>query len=251
MANLNYKYQVFPPLLAVIVSAWGYLFYQHGLMSSQSMSTMWMPPSAATAWRLSDFILVYSMWAVMMAAMMLPSAIPVIQAFGKICLRQSKQAVQLTALFILAYFSVWLLFSVGLTLLQKQFHSLDWLSPMMESQSSLLSGGILILAGLYQFTPVKNACLKQCQTPFGFLLNHWQKGPAGAFQMGFMHGMTCLGCCWAEMLIMFSVGVMNLLAMALITLLVITEKTLPSKFGFFRIFTGVFFFGWGLLIVLF
>ncbi len=237
-------------VLAGIFAAWGYLFYQHDQMTSQPMSSMWMPPSEPLAWRFTDFALVYFMWAVMMAAMMLPSAIPMILAFARVCRQQNKSPYKLTHLFILAYLGIWLLFSGVLTLLQWQMHGLAWLSPMMDNQNSILAAGILFLAGVYQFMPIKNACLTHCKTPMGFLLNEWQDGAAGAFTMGLKHGANCLGCCWAQMLIMFAVGVMNLLGMALITLLVIVEKSMPLQSKLICKVVGAAFFAWGAFLLI-
>ena len=237
-------------VLTCIFSAWGYLFYQHYQMTSQPMSTMWMPPSEPLAWCLIDFILVYFMWAVMMAAMMLPSAIPMILAFARVCRQQNKAFYPLTGLFTSAYLGIWLLFSSALTLLQWQMHGLAWLSPMMENQNSLLAAGILILAGIYQFLPIKNACLTHCRSPMGFLINEWRDGPTGALNMGLKHGAVCLGCCWAQMLIMFAMGVMNLLGMALITLLVISEKSMPLESRLICKAIGVAFLGWGTFLLI-
>ncbi len=237
-------------VLAGIFIAWGYLFYLHHQMTTQPMSSMWMPPSEPMAWRFIDFALVYFMWAVMMAAMMLPSAIPMILAFIRVCRQQNKATYQLTYLFIAAYLGIWLLFSCALTLLQWQMHGLAWLSPMMANQNALLAAGILFLAGFYQFMPIKNACLTHCKTPMGFLLNEWQDGAAGAFNMGLKHGVNCVGCCWAQMLIMFAVGVMNLLGMALISLLVILEKTMPLETKLICKAVGVVFFAWAAFLLI-
>jgi len=236
--------------LAVIFTAWGYLFYQHAQMTSQPMSSMSMPPSEALAWHFIDFVLVYFMWAVMMAAMMLPSAIPMILVFARICRQQNKPAIQLVSIFTSAYLGIWMLFSSLLTLLQWQMHGLGWLSPMMENNNSILASGILFLAGIYQFIPLKNACLTHCKTPMGFLLNQWQNGSKGAFNMGLKHGVNCIGCCWAQMLIMFAVGVMNLTGMLLITLLVITEKWAPVKASKLSYASGVFFLVLGIFSLL-
>jgi len=237
-------------VLAWVFAAWGYLFYQHNQMTSQPMSSMWMPPSEPLAWRFIDFALVYFMWAVMMAAMMLPSSIPMILAFARVCRQQNKTPYKLTYLFTSAYLGIWLLFSSALTLLQWQMHGLAWLSPMMNNQNSILAAGILFLAGFYQFMPIKNACLTHCKTPMGFLLNEWQDGAAGAFTMGLKHGANCVGCCWAQMLIMFAVGVMNLLAMALITLLVISEKSMPLQSKLICNAVGVGFLVWGAFLLI-
>lgn len=250
MALFKSKCPVLAVVLAVIFAAWGYLFYQHHQMSSQPMSSMWMPPSEPLAWGSTDFVLVYFMWAVMMAAMMLPSAIPMILAFAWVCRRQNKTSDKLTYLFISAYLGVWLVFSSALTLLQWQMHGLAWLSPMMDNENSISAAGILFLAGFYQFMPIKNACLVHCKTPMGFLMNEWQDGPAGAFNMGMKHGGYCVGCCWAQMLIMFVVGVMNLLGMALMTLLVISEKAMPLKSKFICQTVGVAFLAWGIFLLI-
>lgn len=250
MGQINSRTPILAVVLACIFAAWIYLFYQHQQMASQPMSSMWMPPSEPMAWRLTDFVLVYFMWAVMMAAMMLPSAIPMILAFDRVCRQQRKSPFKLTGLFSSAYLGIWLVFSVVLTLLQWQMHGLAWLSPMMENQNSVVAAGILFLAGFYQFTPIKNACLTHCQSPMGFLLNKWQDGPAGAFNMGLKHGANCLGCCWAQMLIMFAVGVMNLLGMALITLLMMSEKSMPLGSRFIHKVAGIAFLAWGALLLI-
>ena len=250
MAWLKAQTSILASVLGVIFAAWGYLFYLHYQMTSQPMSSMWMPPSEPLAWRFTDFALVYLMWAVMMAAMMLPSVIPMILAFARVCRQQNKAANRLTGLFTSAYLGIWLLFSSVLTLLQWQLHGLAWLSPMMANQNRLFAAGILFLAGFYQFMRIKNACLRHCKTPMGFLLNEWQDGGAGAFKMGLKHGANCLGCCWAQMLIMFAVGVMNLLGMALITLLVILEKSMPLESTFICKAVGVVFLAWGIYLLI-
>ena len=218
-------------------------------MTSQPMSEMWMPPSSLSAWGYMDFTLVFIMWAIMMAAMMLPSAIPMILAFSRVCRQRRAAMYRSTVVFVLAYLCAWFGFSIVLTLLQWQMHGLAWLSPMMENNNTLLASVILILAGLYQFLPVKNACLKYCRSPMGFLLNEWQEGQKGAFNMGLKHGAVCVGCCWAQMLIMFAVGVMNLLGMVLITLIVILEKVMPADAGMISRTSGCAFVLWGLYLL--
>ena len=186
-----------------------------------------MPPTDFTDWSAFDFSAVFIMWAIMMMAMMLPSAAPVAITFTRICQQRKEPAYYLTMMFLAGYLGVWFGFSIALTLLQWLMHGLSWLSPMMENSNRHLTIGIFALAGTYQLLPLKSACLKHCQSPVGFLLNHWQNRTGGAFKMGTRHGLTCLGCCWAEMLMMFAVGVMNLIGMALITLLIALEKFSP------------------------
>jgi len=214
-------------LIIVTLSAWAGLLYQYWLMTRSSMSMRWMPPDSVWQWKMSDFTVVYVMWTIMMAAMMLPSALTMIKAFSKSCRQRYGSDIPYNILFSLAYLLVWFAFSILLTLLQWQFHSLKWLSGMMENNNTLLAAGIFILAGIYQFTAIKNTCLSRCRSPFSFLLNCWQNGKLGAFNMGIIHGSNCLGCCWAQMLIMFAVGVMNIFAMILLTLFILLEKSLP------------------------
>lgn len=215
-------------LLAVTLAAWGWLLYQQQQMATLPMDEMWMPPSD-WQWSSYDFTVVFLMWAVMMAAMMLPSALPMIKSYARVCRQRQLHEASYSALFSLAYLFIWFAFSIVLTLLQWQFHSLKWLSPMMDNRNPVLAAAIFITAGLYQLTPMKHNCLTLCQSPMGFLLNHWRNGYRGAISMGAQHGLYCLGCCWAQMLIMFAVGVMNIHAMVLITLFIVLEKNLPQK----------------------
>jgi len=236
-------------LLAIIVFAWAYLIYQRWQMTSLPMSEMWMPPAEVTAWKPADFALVYLMWASMMAAMMLPSAIPMIFAFSHVARRRYQAPQKYSFLFIYGYLLVWLVFSIGMTLLQWQLHGLQVISPMMETESELLSAVIFLAAGIYQLTPLKSRFLRYCRSPAGFLLNEWREGAKGAFQMGLKHGSTCVGCCWAQMLIMFAIGVMNLFGMAFMTLLILGEKIVPIKGHLICKAGGVLFMGWGLWLL--
>lgn len=235
-------------LLTVIFVSWFYLFYQHWQMTSLPMSEMWMPPSETAAWQFMDFGLVYVMWAVMMAAMMLPSAIPMVLVFNKICKQRQLTSHSRVFLFVVAYLLVWFVFSAVLTVLQWQMHGLHFLSPMMDNQSEYMAATIFLLAGAYQFTPLKEMFLQNCRSPMGFLLTEWRAGPSGAYYMGLKHGSMCVGCCWLQMLIMFAVGIMNLLAMVLITLLVLIEKALPAYNQWACRLVGVLFIGWGIWI---
>lgn len=209
-----------------------------------------MPPAEISSWQMLDFGWVYLMWAVMMAGMMLPSAVPMILVFAKICKQRYQTVYWYNLLFILAYLLVWLGFSIVLTLLQWQLHGLHFLSPMMESQNERFAAAIFIGAGIFQFTSLKNSFLQSCRSPMGFLLTEWRAGAKGAFYMGLKHGSICVGCCWAQMLIMFAVGVMNLLAMALITLMVVLEKMVPGQSQAICRIGGVLLIGWGVWLIL-
>lgn len=237
-------------LIVITFAAWSLLIYQHWQMSNLPMSQIWMPPSSAWQWQFSDFIIVYLMWAVMMAAMMLPSALPMIQAFSKTCQQRYASDTPFSYLFSFAYLLVWFVFSIMLTLLQWQLHSLQWLSGMMDNTNTLLAAGILISAGIYQFTALKNACLTHCRSPFSFLLNSWRNGKQGAFNMGLIHGSTCVGCCWAQMLIMFAIGVMNIAGMVFLTLFILMEKSLPVNEQLISKVAGSILCIWGVLLLL-
>ena len=136
--------------------------------------------------------------------------------------------------FGLGYLVVWLAFSACATLAQWALHERALLSPAMATSSTLVAGLILITAGVYQLTPLKSRCLTRCQSPLGFLMSNWRDGSSGAFQMGFRHGIFCLGCCWALMTLLFVVGVMNLAWVAVLTLFILAEKLGPTGAGVSR-----------------
>jgi predicted metal-binding membrane protein len=125
------------------------------------------------------------------------------------------------------YLVVWFTFSVGATAVQRFLAVRLFLSPMMEVTSPTVGAVLLLVAGVYQLTPIKLACLRTCQSPFGFLMSRWRTGPAGAFRMGLEHGAFCVGCCWALMLLLFAGGVMNLIVIAALTLFVAFERLTP------------------------
>lgn len=220
---------LFWTLTALILLAWGALFQQHWLMPQSAMVKSGAAATETASWSPLDFGIVLAMWAVMMIAMMLPSATPTLMAAAKIWQQRGQAVYRLSLAFASGYLGIWLLFSISLTLLQWQLHELQWLSPMMANNNRTLTIALFALAGGYQFSSFKNACLTHCQSPIGFLLNHWQNHIYGAVKMGFRHGLSCLGCCWAMMLLMFAVGVMNLAGMIAITLIITLEKLSPLE----------------------
>ncbi len=125
------------------------------------------------------------------------------------------------------YLAAWAAFSLGATALQRALAALVLVTPMMELSSPSLGAVLLIIAGIYQLTPLKQACLRTCQSPFGFLMSRWRSGTGGAFRMGLEHGLYCVGCCWALMLLLFAGGVMNLAVIAALTAFVAFEKLTP------------------------
>jgi predicted metal-binding membrane protein len=181
-------------------------------------------------WTAADAILTFAMWSVMMIGMMVPSAMPVILLFAATqAKRVGRQVTSGTLLFCSGYIAVWCAFSAAATLTQWELHRMALLSSGMATSNWRLSAAILIAAGVYQVTPWKNKCLVHCRSPIGFLMTNWHDGPTGAFQMGARHGGFCLGCCWALMLVLFVVGVMNLLWVAILTIFVLAEKIGPAS----------------------
>jgi predicted metal-binding membrane protein len=196
---------------------------------------MYGPMTGASAWMMTlrwdarHVLLLWLMWAVMMAGMMLPSASPVLLMYGVAARRQASRAGAGRQIYALAfgYLAVWGLFSVAATAAQFILSTELALSPMMTLTSPRVGALLLVVAGVHQLTPLKRMCLQKCQSPLGFLMHHWREGTGGAFRMGFDHGVYCLGCCWALMLLLFVGGVMNLAVIAALTALVALEKLSP------------------------
>lgn len=183
----------------------------------------------ARSWSPAYFAAMLAMWAVMMAAMMLPSAVPMVLFHARIASgRPADPALSSSALFILAYAAVWALFSAGATALQWGLSEAALLSPTMRTSNNALAAGLLVAAGLYQWTPLKQSCLSRCRSPLDFVMTNWRAGRAGAFAMGLRHGVYCLGCCWVLMLLLFVGGVMNLAWIAGLAAFVLVEKAAPA-----------------------
>jgi predicted metal-binding membrane protein len=179
-----------------------------------------------TTWSVSGFAVVALMWGAMTLAMMLPSAAPMIFTYAEIAETAARKHERIVSPFTLAagYAVVWLGFAAAATLAQFLFTRAAWLDAGMVSASGLFSGAIFIGAGVYQFSALKRACLTQCQSPFPFFFAHWQTTARGVFRLGMKQGLYCLGCCWAMMLVMFAVGVMNVIWMAGLGVLMTIEK---------------------------
>jgi len=175
------------------------------------------------------------MWSVMMVAMMLPSASPMILTFSRVQRRQGDRERTSVAIFVAGYLIVWSIFSVLVALMQTWAHAAGLLTSLMGATDSVTGGLLLVAAGLYQWSAVKDACLTQCRTPLGFLMTEWRPGSRGALLMGLRHGALCVGCCWALMLLMFAGGVMNLAWMAALTVYVLAEKVVPQGPRFSRL----------------
>jgi predicted metal-binding membrane protein len=196
-------------------------------MSDMQMHGMVMPD--AHQWDLTAVSLLFVMWAVMMIAMMVPSAAPMLLTFLTLnrSRRASGSALAPTGIFLLGYLTVWTAYSAVAALAQSVLHKAALVSSAMALSSPVLGGGLLIAAGVFQWSPVKRACLTSCRSPLSFFMSEWREGRLGAFIMGLRHGLYCLGCCWILMALLFVGGVMNLMWVALLALFVLLEKLVP------------------------
>ena len=209
--------------LAVALAGWAALAWLALHMDSELAA--WTMPSGAD-WDAINLLAVAAMWSVMMAAMMLPSALPMIRSFADLSARRG--AAGHARAFVGGYLLVWLVFSLTATAAQWLLQAAGWTSPMMVSTSKPLTVALLLIAGLYQFTPLKRLCLRGCRSPIGFVLGEWRPGARGALTMGWRHGRLCLGCCWALMALLFVGGAMNPAWVAALAVAVAIEKTAPG-----------------------
>ena len=243
-------------LVVVIVMAW--LWILLGASTGMSAMDVIVGPSsdqmasimAPALWTAGYAGIMFTMWWVMMAAMMLPSAAPILLLFARIN-RKEKSAGRPfipTGIFAAGYLIAWGAFSAVATGLQWAFEQLGLLSPMMVTTSYSLGGAILLAAGVWQLTPIKGICLRHCRSPMGFFMQSWRPGRGGAFRMGLEHGSFCLGCCWFLMGLLFFGGIMNLFWIAGLAAFVLLEKTVPMGSWIGRI-VGVGVAAWGVLLI--
>lgn len=225
-------------LCVICLLSWLYLLSGAGTgMSALAMSTWEFPPPAhgagAGGWALGYWAIMIAMWWVMMIAMMLPSAAPMVLLYARVQRHNWQQAGIVDAMvptmaFVAGYLASWLVFALLATGLQWALEHLGLVHGMMMwSNSNVLSGVFLLLAGTYQFSSLKGACLSHCRNPAGFLSKHWRSGRLGALCLGWLHGIYCVGCCWVLMLLLFVGGIMNLVWIAGLALVVLLEKLLP------------------------
>jgi predicted metal-binding membrane protein len=236
-------------LVATAALAWAYLLYMGWGMEHMDagVATAIMP--RMTDWGVVDLLLVLAMWVIMMAAMMLPSIVPMVLTFASLSRkRRAQQAPYLrTGAFVLGYLVIWSGFSVLATLAQWGLLEARLVTPMMVSATPLLAGSLLVIAGVFQLTPLKHACLSKCASPLGFLLTEWRDGTRGAWIMGLRHGAYCVGCCWPLMALLFVFGVMNVLWIAALSIYIMLEKLLPPA-RWLPFAQGLVLVGWGIAV---
>jgi predicted metal-binding membrane protein len=241
---------VLASLAAVIAIAWIWLLLGAGIeMDAMDMGggeIMLMTPP----WTPGYAMLIFLMWTIMMMAMMLPSAAPavlLVAALGRE--RGVGDGAPTAGLFTLGYVLVWTGFSLAAAFMQWGLEQAGIMSGAMAVGSAVAVGCVLVAAGIYQWTPLKQACLRHCRSPLAFLLHHWRSGTWGAVESGLRHGAFCLGCCWMLMALLFVGGLMNLLWIAALALLVLVEKTLPWGGRMSRV-TGAALVAWGAVTLL-
>lgn len=188
-------------------------------------------------WSPKDFMMIFVMWAIMMIGMMVPTAMRSVMIFSNIGAKASKQNKPFASAiwFAAGYILIWTLFSMGATVAQWGLTRAALLSPMMISSSIFLGAFLLIVAGLWQFSALKDTCLRHCQSPAMYISQHFRPGVIGAVNLGIRHGLYCLGCCWVLMGLLFIGGVMNLIWVLAITLFILFEKLAPPRLQSSRI----------------
>jgi len=220
-------------LLAAAMAAWAFIIWLAVDMGSP-LAQLTMPMSAS--WSLATIAAVVAIWSVMMTAMMLPSAVPMVLIFARLSRRTGWAT---TWVFVGAYILMWSGFGALAASAQWALQAAGLVSPMAMSVSSALTAALLIAAGAFQFTPLKSTCLTRCRSPIAFLMAEWRKGLNGAFIMGVRHGIYCVGCCWALMALLFVFGVMNPPYVAALSLSVALEKLTPGGEWIARAIGGV------------
>jgi predicted metal-binding membrane protein len=244
-AALNHgRLAVLGSLGAVIALAWAYL----AAMASHGMGGAVASPAA---WGAGYAAAMLVMWALMMVAMMLPSALPMVLIVDRFNRSgaSAARAGRLTAAFVCGYVLVWAGFSAAATLLQWGLEASGLLTGSMALSSARLAALVYLAAGAYQFSGLKRACLDACRSPLAFLSVRWRPGPGAALRIGMAHGAFCLGCCWVLMGLLFVGGVMNLLWIVPLALFVLVEKCLPGGERVGKL-AGLLLIGWGAGVLL-
>ena len=261
-------------LVAVIVLSWAYVLAGAGMgMSAFEMTRMTQPVGVSDSaqlsmqgmstggtagggtmvtgtWTVGYAVVIFFMWWVMMFGMMLPSAAPLLLLFARMMRKEKNKGAPYvpTGVFALGYVIMWAAFSAIATGAQWGLEASGLLSGIMVGTSAVLGAGLLIAAGVWQLTPWKNACLRHCRSPIGFLSAHWRPGRTGALRMGLVHGAFCLGCCWFLMALLFYGGVMNLYWIIGLALYILIEKLLPAGTRIGQL-TGVVLIVWGVVLL--
>jgi len=226
------RWIVVASLATVTVLTWVYLVVLAKAMASMENPSGWrafMGLMPMGRWGLLEYALGSAMWALMMVGMMVPSAAPMIMLYARVARRDHSHSSPLapTTAFAAGYLLMWGAFSLIAAAVQGVLVDMALMTETMTSASRVLACAVFIAAGLYQWMPMKQACLAHCRSPIWFLSRHWRPRASGALRMGIEHGAYCVGCCWALMAVLFAVGIMNLTWVAAIAAFVLAEKTAP------------------------
>jgi predicted metal-binding membrane protein len=215
------RYLILALLIILTIAAWALLLWFPLPMGATSDMSLTMGLGAS---------LFLAIWLTMMVAMMFPSAAPMVMIFSRVydAKRRQGQSFVPTWIFISAYLLIWVLFGVVAYICALAVQELARTTPWLADNAARVGGILLIVGGLYQLSPLKQACLAKCRSPLGFILGSWREGYWGSFRMGLEHGSYCLGCCWLLFVILFPLGIMNIAAMAILALLIYAEKILPA-----------------------
>ena len=223
-----------PLILAVLLItaalAWVVLIDRSlGLMAAPA-GGMEMPMGASTLTMGMGAALFIGLWGLMMVAVMAPSAAPMILMFARVQSSRSRRGGPYvpTWIFTMAYIALWVATGAAAYGLAVGLDQLAQASPWLMENGARIGGALLVVAGIYQLTPAKEVCLEKCRSPLSFLTNSWRDGYGGALRMGLEHGAYCIGCCWLLFLILFPLGMMNIVVVAAITALILAEKVLPA-----------------------
>lgn len=228
MLSATERTVLYAALLLATAAAWSVTWIQSSDLPAWSpfLARAWCGGAWTAAGAMSSLL----MWITMMIAMMLPATAPVIDAYATIARRRRARRAPYTPTFVFigGYILVWSCFSIAAAVTQWQLYRIALLTPTTQNISPLLAGMALLIAGLYQFTPVKAACMRGCRSPLTFIMAEWREGYAGALIMGLRHGVLCVGCCWALMSLMFCVAVMDLRWAAALAVYAAIEKIAPG-----------------------
>jgi len=237
---------VFSGLALITVLAWAYMLHMAWGMVGKGMD---INLACLGHWGPGDLAHMFIMWSIMMVAMMVPSASPMIIIFASVNRQRSGMQGPFipTWLFVLGYLTAWTVYSALATLVQWGLHTAALLTHTLVITSPLLAALLLVATGIFQWTPFRDACMTQCRSPFGFIITEWREGRWGALIMGLKHGIYCVGCCWMLMTLCFALGVMNMLWMAALTAFMLLEKITDNKW--ISRTAGLILVVWGLWVV--
>ena len=233
-------------LMVLSALAWWYTIFLAKTMNC----CLFTIKDVGSFWSGQQFGMMFVMWAVMMVAMMVPTIAPMVLVFAMVNRKRYEQAKTYvpTGFFLLGYLMVWTVFSLLMTFLQEWLQARAFISAHMVLNNQIINGSILVLAGIFQWTPLKNKCLTHCRSPFDFIMTEWREGAGGAVMMGLRHGTFCLGCCWLLMLLLFVGGVMNIAWIIFLTVFVLGEKIFPYGRVISRA-AGAAFVAWGVTTI--